>query len=110
MLMRNLLEYSFPDVVDQTNYIAGDEAIINILPNAEHLKAISPSGREIFVDTEGTTTSIVLDEIGTYIVRMTLAGVENNYKLFVGADPVESKPSIQEEAFIVTGEKGNKKI
>ena len=110
MLMRNLLEYSFPDVIDQTNYIAGEEAVINILPNAEHLKAISPSGKEIFVNTEGATTSIVLEEIGTYTIKMTLAGVENNYKMFVGADPVESSPSVQEEEFIVAGEKGNKKI
>ena len=110
MLVRNLLEYSFPNVVDETNYIAGDEAIVNILANAENLKAVSPSGREIFIDGEGATATLTLDEIGTYVVKMTISGIESNYKLFVGADPVESKPLINEEEFLVAGEKGNNKI
>lgn len=110
MLVRNLLEYSFPNVVDETNYIAGDEAIVNILANAENLKAVSPSGREIFIDNEGATATLTLDEIGTYVVKMTISGVESSYNLFVGANPVESKPLINEEEFLVVGEKGNDKI
>ena len=110
MLVRNLLEYSFPNVVDETNYIAGDEAIVNILANAENLKAVSPSGREIFIDGEGATATLTLDEIGTYVVKMTISGIESNYKIFVGANPVESKPLINEEEFLVAGEKGNNKI
>ena len=110
MLVRNLLEYSVPDVVDETNYIAGDEAIVNILANAENLKAVSPSGREIFIDGEGATATLTLDEIGTYVVKMTISGIESNYKIFVGANPVESKPLINEEEFLVAGEKGNHKL
>lgn len=110
MLARNLLEYSFPDVVDETNYIAGEEAIINILANAENLKAISPSGREIFIDGEGATATLMLDEIGTYVVKMSISGVESNYRLYVGANPEESKPLIEEGEFLVAGEKGNDKI
>ena len=110
MLLRNLLEYSFPDVIDQTNYIAGDEAIINILPNAETVKAISPSGKEIFVDSENATATIALSEIGTYSVKMTLAGVENTYKMYVSANPEESQPLIKEAEFKLAGEKGNEKI
>ena len=110
MSFRNLLEYSFPDVIDQTNYIAGDEAIINILPNAETVKAISPSGKEIFVDSENATATIALSEIGTYSVKMTLAGVENTYKMYVSANPEESQPLIKEAEFKLAGEKGNEKI
>lgn len=110
MLLRNLLEYSFPDVIDQTNYIAGEEAIINILPNAETVKAISPSGKEIFVDSENATATIALSEIGTYSVKMTLAGVENTYKMYVSANPDESQPLVNEAEFKLAGEKGNEKI
>lgn len=110
MLLRNLLEYSFPDVIDQTNYIAGEEAIINILPNAETVKAIAPSGKEIFVDSENATATIALNEIGTYSVKMTIAGIENTYKIYVGANPEESQPLVSEAEFKLVGEKGNEKI
>ena len=110
MLLRNLLEYSFPNVIDETNYVVGEEAIINILANVEHVKAMTPSGRELFVDSEGATATIVLDEVGTYVVKMTLAGEESSYNIYVGANPVESKPLIKEEEFLVAGEKGNEKI
>lgn len=110
ILIRNLLEYSFPDALDKTNYVVGDEAIINILANTEYAKAIAPSGKEIFVDTETATTTVALAEVGTYVVKMTVAGVENTYNFYVTAHPEESVPHVEEGAFIVAGEKGNEKI
>ncbi len=110
ILMRNLLEYSFPDALDQTNYVVGDEALVNILANAEYAKAIAPSGKEIFIDTETAVSTMVLTEVGTYVVKMTIAGVENSYNIYVAANPDESSPIVEEAQFIVTGEKGNEKI
>lgn len=110
MLVRNLLEYSFPDVIDETNYIVGEEAVINILANAEYVKAIAPSEKEIFIDSEGATATLLLDEVGTYVIKMTVAGIESNYKIYVGANPEESEPLVQEAVFAVAGEKGNDKI
>ena len=110
MLTRNLLEYSFPDVIDENNYVAGDEVIINILANAENVKAIAPSGKEIFIDSDEATATVTLSEIGTYVVKMTLAGVENKYSIYVGADPLESTPLVKEGEFVLVGEKGTNKI
>ena len=105
MLMRNLLEYSFPDVIDETFYTVGDDAIINILPNAEYLKAISPSGDEIFIDSDGTIAQLLLNEVGTYVVSMTIAGTESRYSIYSGAHPGESDPAVTEAELSVSGER-----
>ena len=110
MLVRNLLEYSFPDVLDKTNYVVGDEALVNILANSEYAKAIAPSGKEIFIDTETAISTVALTEVGTYTVKMTVAGVENSYNIYVEANTEESAPIVEETQFAVTGEKGNEKI
>ena len=110
ILMQNLLEYSFPDVIDETNYVVGEEALVNILANATNLKAVSPSGKDIYIETDGATTAISLTEVGTYVITMTFGGNDISYKLYSSADPAESEPSIDGEEISVLGEKTDNKI
>ena len=110
MLLRNLLEYSFPDVIEETNYIVGEDALVNILKNAENLKAVSPSGRDIYIETDGATATLSLTEIGTYVISMKLAGNEMNYQIYSGANELESRPTMEEEDFSLTGEKTDANI
>ncbi|MBQ7353194.1 MAG: VWA domain-containing protein [Clostridia bacterium] len=105
MLVRNLLEYSFPDVIDETSYTVGDDAVLNVVSNVSNLKAKSPSGKDIFLDTSGTMATIKLDEIGTYEIGMTLAGEEITRYIYSSAHFEESKPAIEEEDFSLAGER-----
>lgn len=105
ILLGNLLDYSFPNVIDETAYTVGDEAIVNILKNSENLKAQSPSGKDIYLETDGATATMRLDEIGTYTVSLTLGGEEMQYKLFSSAHANESAPALTEEDFSLSGEK-----
>ncbi len=110
ILLRNLLEYSFPDVIDETSYIVGEDALVNILKNAENLKAISPSGKDIYIETDGATATVALTEVGTYEISMKLAGNEMKYQIYSGAIQVESAPTVYEEDFTLTGEKTESNI
>ncbi|MBQ7907364.1 MAG: VWA domain-containing protein [Clostridia bacterium] len=105
ILMRNLLEYSFPDVIDETSYTVGEDAIVNIVSNVTNLKATSPSGKDIFLDTSGTMATIKLDEVGTYEIGMSLSGEEATRYIYSGAHPEESKPTVQEQDFSLSGER-----
>lgn len=105
ILMRNLLEYSFPDVLDETSYTVGDVALVNIVANAENLKATSPSGKDVFLEADGTTALLTLEEVGTYVVSMTLAGTEGTYRIYSGAHPDESVPAADGEDFSLAGER-----
>lgn len=110
ILLGNLLEYSFPDVIDVANYTVGEEALVNILANATGYKAQSPSGKDIYIDSSVSTAAIALNEVGTYTVTVTLAGEEISYNIYSGAHPDESEPAGEEEDFSLSGERTYKKI
>ena len=110
ILLRNLLEYSFPNVIDDTSYVVGEDALVNIIKNAENIKAESPSGKDIYIETDGATATVALNEVGTYVVSMTLAGNEMKYKIYSSANPLESTPATEEEDFSLTGEKTDANI
>ncbi len=105
LLLSNLMEFSFPSVVDKMSYTVGEEAVINILPTARDYKAESPSGKSVFVDTSSATTAILLDEVGAYTVTADIAGNVISYKIFAGAAPEESKPVSEESDFSLSGER-----
>lgn len=104
ILMRNMLEYSFPDVIDTTNYTVGDDAVVNIIKNATNLKAVSPSGKDIYIESDGATAALPLGEVGTYTVTVTVAGQETSYRLYAAAHPEESRPTLDEADFSLSGE------
>lgn len=108
ILARNLLEYSFPNVIEKTDYTVGEDAEINLVANAENLKATSPTGKDIFVDTEGgSTAEILLDEVGTYTVSLTLAGKQTQFRLYASAAEEESAPTVNEPDFSLSGERSS---
>lgn len=105
ILARNLLAYSFPDVIEKTSYTVGDEAVINIVAGTQRLKALSPSGKDIYVESEGTMASLTLDEVGTYEVSVTVNGTESTYRLYAAAHPSESEPVTTEGDLSLSGER-----
>ena len=110
MLAKNLIEYSFPNVVDDSNYTVGEDAVVNILTGAKNLKAVSPSGKDIYIEADGTTASIALDEVGAYTVSMSLSGKEASYKIYSSAHPDESVPTQEESDFSLSGQRTDSKI
>ena len=104
LLVSNLLSYSCPDVLDKTAYVCGEEATVNIVANARNVKAIMPSGEELFVDDTQDIASIRLQQIGTYTIVMNVAGVEQTYQLYASATEKESNPLPVGSSFAISGE------
>ncbi len=73
-LMRNLVDYSFPDTVDATSFVCGETADINVLPGCESIRVVSPTGKVDYLDTSRAVGSVLLSEVGLYTVDMTVAG------------------------------------
>ncbi len=105
VLLGNLLDYSFPNIIDEVNYTVGEEAIVNVVANAENIKAIAPSGKEVYAESDGSIATFKLSEVGSYDVSMDIAGVKTVYKIYSSAHPDESVPSVEEEEFSLSGEK-----
>ncbi len=110
ILIRNLVEYSFPDVIDSSNYVAGDEVVVNVTPTMESVKAISPSGEEVFMESDGTTATLDLGEVGTYKVVIIEGGRSSEYPVYSAAPLSESVPDVAEEDFSLSGEREDLKI
>lgn len=75
ILVRNLMDYLFPAVIDDTAYSCGDVMEVNVVPNCENIVVSSPSGKSTTLDTFGKDSCPVqLNETGTYTVTVKLKG------------------------------------
>ena len=104
LLIANLLAYSCPDALDRTDYICGEEVNVNITSNVKNLKAISPDGEEIYIDTSTDIGVLRLDKAGTYTITMIVSGEEKSYKLYSSAPAEESDPAPVGISFALVGE------
>ena len=110
MLIANLVEYSFPDVIDSSDYVAGDEVVVNVSSTMESVKAIDPSGDEVYMESDGTTATLTLDKVGTYRIIVTEGGRDIEYSVYAAAPISESVPVVAEGEFVLPGERENNRI
>lgn len=75
-LFSNLLDYSFPSVIDESNYVCGDELTVNVLASAKTIRLTAPSGKQSYLDTNNGTAKAILSEIGTYKISVRLQNDE----------------------------------
>ncbi|MBR2929733.1 MAG: VWA domain-containing protein [Clostridia bacterium] len=106
VLMGNLLDFSCPDVFEGSSFTCGTDAVINVTSRIKNVKAVSPSGEELYIDTSADVASFRLSEVGTYTVSMTVGGEEKTYKIYSGAPAEESDPYQAIESFSLAGERG----
>ncbi|MBD5585585.1 MAG: VWA domain-containing protein [Clostridia bacterium] len=107
LLVRNLINYSFPEVIEETSYVCGDTIAVNVVPNCEDMVIISPSGKNTPLDTfETEVCEVQLTEAGTYTLSVRRKGVEEAevYYAFASVPEAESR-SEEGGVFILTGEK-----
>ena len=103
-LFDSLLTYSCPDVLDKTGYESGEDVNINITANVINVKAVSPGGEEIYVDTSTDMGTLRLDRVGTYVIKVLTSDGDREYKLYSGAPIEESTPTSTEASFSLVGE------
>ena len=66
LLARNLLSFSFPNVVEKVNYDCGERLELNVPPAAEAITITSPSGEMDYPASNVMANEYVFEEIGTY--------------------------------------------
>ena len=102
-MMRNLIRFSFPNMVDETAYICGETATINVITNCESIRVTSPTGEISYLKTDGASDTIPMNEVGTYTVNMTVAGSAREFYLWSGMNPNESDPVIERDVIALRG-------
>lgn len=93
-LTKNLLDFSFPTVVDETYYTCGDTAQINVVSGCESIRVESPSGKISHINLNEAVGEVVLEEVGTYNIKVATKDGLKTYRMFSAFDGEEGNPSV----------------
>ena len=94
VLTKNLLDFSFPTVMEKTYYSCGDTAKINVVSGCESIRVESPSGKISHVGTSEAVGDIFLDEVGTYNIKVVTSEGLKNYRVYSSLAEEEQNPSV----------------
>ena len=104
--MRNLIEYSFPDIIDKSFYTVEDNLEVNVVANCDSIRLDTPSGEVKYLDVGSAISEYPLTEIGTYTVTVTVAGTPRVFNIFSAANTEESKTQAVASDISLVGEAG----
>ncbi|MBO5510611.1 MAG: VWA domain-containing protein [Clostridia bacterium] len=104
VLIRNLLAFSFPDMIDRTTYECGELATVNVITNCESIRVETPSGDVTYLDTDGASDSFRLTEVGIYTVNMTVSGSAREFYIWSAMKEAECDPTVTLDAVALQGE------
>ncbi len=99
ILMRNLIDYSFPDILEIANYKTGDKLQINIPAGYSEISIKSPSGRMEYPTSLASANEYVLNEPGTYEIELkSLLDPDSSLKINAYAVLCDSESDINATA------------
>lgn len=90
ILMNNLLNYSFPTVIEETLFTVGDELTVNVPSGCTNLTLTTPTGKTLYPDFSSAYSYNALEQAGSYKLAATVNGVEQEYSVFVQLPKEES--------------------
>ena len=98
ILSKNLIDYSFPIIMDQSSYVCGDTVEINVLSNCDSIKVTDPSGNISYLDVSKEITSFKPSLVGTYTLTMNFNGDVKVFNIYSSLPNDESitQPEITE--------------
>ncbi len=103
-LMRNLINFSFPDMVDKVNYECGELATVNMIANCDSVRVESPSGNINYLNTTAATDTIPMDEVGVYTITMTVSGTSRTFYIWSSLNEAERVPTQTAEGIALQGQ------
>lgn len=104
VLMRNLLRYSFPDMITSSDFLCGEDAVINVLANCKSIRVESPSGEVSYLNTALASDTVPMTEVGTYTVQMMVADSTREFYLWSAMPTEESDPMQTVDAIALQGQ------
>ncbi|MBO5262160.1 MAG: BatA and WFA domain-containing protein [Clostridia bacterium] len=110
-LTKNLLDFSFPAVLDETNYVCGEAAKVNVVSGSENIRVESPSERSSYLSMNEAVGEFLLNEVGTYEIKVTTKDGLKTYRIYSSLPVSEQDPNAEiEKEFSLLGENEGKGI
>ena len=105
VLLGNLLDYSFPEVIETTEYYCGDTAEINVISGCESIRVESPDGQVVYTDISSAVSEFDLTEVGEYKITVNVSGTERPAYYIYSSVPKEERPTVTSAEYIgIVGE------
>lgn len=109
ILLSNLLNYSFPEVVEKTEYYCGDTAEINVISGCESIRVETPNGQVVYTDVSAAVSEFELTEVGQYKITVNVSGAERPaYYVYSSVPKEERKTETAAEYLGIQGEAEDK--
>jgi hypothetical protein len=105
-LTKNLLDYSFPVIIEESNYVCGETVDLNVLSNCDSIRVENPKGVVNYLDISNEITSFVTTEVGVYKISVANGDKETVFNIFVNM-PIEEQHSTEIGEFDLVGIKEN---
>jgi hypothetical protein len=102
-LVNNLLDFSFPSVIEQTEYRVEDTVLVNSVANCESIRVEAPSGEATYLDLGSSVASFTPKEAGLYRIILTVEGTEREYSIFAALGESERDPTVSEDSISLAG-------
>ncbi len=91
VLIKNLLDYSFPEIIETTEYYCGDTAKINVISGCESIRVDTPDGKTVYTDVTGAVSEFELTEVGEYKITVNVSGAERPAYYICSSVPKEER-------------------
>ena len=104
ILTRNLLDFSFPEIIEVSEYYCGDTAEVNVISGCESIRVQTPSGNVMYTDISGAVSEFVLTEVGEYKLNIKVSGAEKELYIYSSVPKEERATSGSFESVSINGE------
>ncbi len=104
VLVHNLLNYTFPDIIEQSSYTCGETMKINVLPGCNSIRVQSPSGKISYPNVNTDVVEYEITEAGVYQITVTSGQTETSLNVYGNLPMQERFPNVKEVEFTVLGE------
>ena len=110
-IMRHLLSYSFPEVLEQTSFYCGDTLQVNILSGCVGLRIDTPLGKSVYPDISTAVSEYQLNEAGIYTVHLVMKdNSERDLYVYASLPLAERELTVAEPIFAVNGIPSDDKV
>lgn len=105
-LSKNLLDYSFPTVLEEASYVSGDTVEVSVISGCESIRVESPSGSVAYLDITSEYATYKLNEVGTYKIILMIGDEEKVFTVFSSLPNEEGSSVYDVEELSLQGELG----
>lgn len=109
VIMHNLIDYTFPVLVEGENLYCGEALSVNVLANCTGIRVDSPSGKSEYLDTSDAISEYELTEVGEYVITAIVGNNRQSAKVYSQLPVAERITSVTEASFIISGEASTQK-